>query len=148
MPTAAKLFAAFIFAGVAFLAAQLYAGHMADDQPPGLLREISALIGLICGWGIMGPNAKKGSRRLDAMGTGIRTSFTIVVVVLLVFSAHQMMLRAMKGRYDSPVTAILGIFERAFDLVQPVWNTDVIGVLLLGGVLGGYVAHWAGQKWP
>ena len=146
MPTASKLFAAIVFAGVAYLAADLYALKLTSGRPPGYLREVSALIGLVCGWWIMGPLGGAGRGRIEAMGTGIRTSFTIVVFVLLTFAIHDMLLRSVKGRYDSPMDAVLGIFELCLVLVKPVFSADIIGVLLLGGLIGGAVSHWAGRN--
>ncbi|MDR7126904.1 TrgA family protein [Pseudotabrizicola sp. 4114] len=147
MPTAAKLFAAIIFALVAALAAHLYALALPPGRPPGVLREVSAGVGVICGWWIMGPAATRARGRVEAMGGGIRTALTIVVLVVLIFACAEMMDRAIKGRYKTPLDAVLGIFEQALALIPPLAQPDVLGVLLLGGLMGGAVAHWAGQRW-
>ena len=147
MPTAAKLFAAAVIAIVAAVAAHLYALDLPEGRPAGLLREVSALVGVACGWMIMGAAAHRSRSRVDAMGTGIRTSVTIVVLVVLIFAIAEMMGRAFKGRYKTPLDAILGVFEQALLLVPPLAQPDILGVLLLGGLIGGAVAHWAGQRW-
>ncbi len=147
MPTAAKLVAAIAFAIVAALAAHLYVLAMPDGRPAGYLREISGLIGAFCGWMIMGPLAGGDRGRIEAMGTGVRTSLTIAILVVLVFSIRDMLQRSMKGRYDAPMDAILGIFEQALELGSPVLQADIIGVLLLGGLMGGAISHWAGRTW-
>lgn len=147
MPTAAKLFSAIMFAGVAYLAAYLYALDLPGGRPPGLLREISALIGLICGWWIMGSFASRSVGRVEAMGTGIRTAFTSALLVLIMFAFVEMLSRSMKGRYDSPMDATLAVFDLMLSLGQRMLTGEIMGVLLLGGVLGGAVAHWAGRTW-
>ncbi|MFN4128922.1 MAG: TrgA family protein [Paracoccaceae bacterium] len=148
MPTAAKLFAAIAFALVAVIAAQLYALSMPEGRPTGMLYAVSVGVGLLCGWRVMGPAAKRARGRVDAMGSGFRTSVTIVVLVVLIFACADMLDRAMKGRYKTPLDAVLGVFEQALALAPPLAQPDLIGVLLLGGLLGGAVAHWAGQRWP
>ncbi|TGD63263.1 TrgA family protein [Tabrizicola sp. WMC-M-20] len=147
MPTAAKLFAAIAFALVAAVAAHFYALDLPEGRSAGLLREVSALVGAACGWVIMGRAAHRSRSRVDAMGTGIRTSLTIVVVVMVIFAIVDVLGRAMKGRYKTPLDAILGVFEQAMVLAPPLAQPDTLGVLLLGGLIGGAVAHWAGQRW-
>jgi hypothetical protein len=147
MPTAAKLFSAIVFAGVAWLAAQLYAQALPDGRPAGLLREISALVGVVCGWFIMGRFARRGRGRVESMGTGVRTSLSIVVSLVLLFAVREMLQRSVKGRYDSPMDAVLGIFEQALILGGSVFQLEVLAVLLLGGLFGGAVAHWAAENW-
>ncbi|MFN7224103.1 MAG: TrgA family protein [Paracoccaceae bacterium] len=147
MPTAAKLVSAIIFAFVAFLAAHLYGLSIPGGRPVGVVREVSAVVGVLCGWFIMGPFAHRARGRVEAMGTGIRTSFTMVVCVLLIFACVEVLDRAIKGRYDNPLDALLGVFERAFVLAPPLARPDILGVLLLGGLLGGALAHWTSQRW-
>lgn len=147
MPTAAKLVAAIVFALIAFLAAHIYVVALPGGQPGGILREVSGGVGLLCGWFVMGPAAERARGRVDAMGGGIRTSLTIVVLVVLIFSCADMLDRAIKGRYKTPLDAVLGVFEQALVLAPPLAQPDILGVLLLGGLFGGAVAHWAGRRW-
>lgn len=147
MPTAAKLVAALAFAFVAALAAHVYWRGLPDGTPAGLMREICGLIGLVCGWWIMGPMAQRARGRIEAMGTGIRTSLTIAPAAVFLLSTVEMLERAMKGRYKTPLDAALGVFERALVLGRPVFQPDVLGVLLLGGLLGGALSYWAGRRW-
>lgn len=147
MPTAAKLFSAIMFAAVAFLAASLYVQNLPEGRPTGVLREVSTVIGLICGWTIMGNFASRPHGRVEAMGTGIRTSFTMTLVVLFMFGFGEMLARSMKGRYDDPMEAVLAMFDLMLSFGHQMLTPEIIGVLLLGGILGGAVAHWAGRTW-
>ncbi|WP_103332945.1 TrgA family protein [Pseudotabrizicola formosa] len=147
MPTAAKLFAALAFALVAAVAAHFYALDLPEGRSAGVLREVSALVGAVCGWIIMGRAAHRRPSRVEAMGTGIRTSLTIVVLVVLIFAIADMLERAIKGRYKTPLDAVLGVFEQAMVLAPPLAQPDILGVLLLGGLIGGALAHWAGRRW-
>lgn len=147
MPTAAKLVAAIIFAGVAWLAADQYVPLMPDGRPAGVLREVSAIIGVMCGWVILGGFLMKPRGRIEAMGTGVRTSLTIAFFVLLIFSVWDMLARSVQGRYAGPMEAVLDIFGRALVLGRPLFSPEVVSVLLLGGLIGGAVAQFARTRW-
>ena len=60
MPTASKLFAAFALAAVAFFTAEMIKGHMPPSTRFGAFSEVSALIGLLCGWLLLGPETGGG----------------------------------------------------------------------------------------
>ena len=148
MPTAAKLVSAITFAVIAFLAAHLYGLALSGGgQPIGVLREVSAVVGVLCGWFIMGPSAHRARGQIEAMGTGLRTSLTMVLVVIVIFAVVEMLDRAIKGRYDTPLDAALGVIEQALVLAPTLVRADVLSVLLLGGLFGGALAHWAGRRW-
>ena len=109
MPTAAKLFAAVMFAAVGFLAAQAYVPSLPEGTQIGFLREICAGLGLVIGWFVMGRLVGKGY--VEAVGFGIRTSVTILFWATLGFSIYEMILRSTKMMYDGPMEALLGVFD-------------------------------------
>jgi hypothetical protein len=148
MPTAAKLVAAIIFGLVAFLAAHLYALALPDGAQSGVLREVSAVVGVVCGWYVMGTFVLRKRRPVDAMGAGVRTSLTMLIFVVLIFATAEMLDRAINGRFKTPLDAVIAIFEHALRLVAPIAQPDILGVLLLGGLAGGALTHWAGKRWP
>ena len=147
MPTAAKLFSAIVFAGVAWIAAVLYAQNMPGGQQVGLFKEICALTGVFCGWFVMGRFSIRGRGRVESMGAGVRTSLAIVVALVVIFAIREMLQRAVDGRYKHPMDALIGVFERTLVLGNSVLQIEVISVLLLGGLFGGAVAHWAAENW-
>ena len=71
MPTAAKLIAAVAFAIVALIAAITFVPHMPEGSQIGLFRELTAAIGFIVGWFVMGDLFGKGYG--EAAGSGLRT---------------------------------------------------------------------------
>jgi hypothetical protein len=77
MPTAAKLVSAVVFAALAYLVADLYVPGMPGSPAVGYLRPGCGLIGMLCGWMVMGRLVGKGM--LAAAGSGFRTSATVVV---------------------------------------------------------------------
>ncbi|MFN3722084.1 MAG: TrgA family protein [Paracoccaceae bacterium] len=148
MPTAAKLVAGLVFGFVAFVAAHLYALSLPDGATSGVLRQVSAVVGVLCGWFVMGPFAKRARGQIDAMGAGVRTSLTMLIVVVLTFAIVEMLDRAIKGRFKTPMDAVLSIFEQGLRLIGSVAQPDILAVLLLGGLVGGSVSRWAGRRWP
>ncbi|MGB7322166.1 MAG: TrgA family protein, partial [Albidovulum sp.] len=89
MPTASKLFAAFAFALLAFFAAEVFKPHMPEGTQFGYFSFVSALIGLVAGWRVMGPEAGQGNWM--AVNSGIKTSACTVGLALLIFSTYEML---------------------------------------------------------
>ena len=69
MPTATKLISAVFFALVAALAAHLFIPVLPEGTQIKLFREISAGIGLLCGWFVMGRSTQRGM--VEAINRGL-----------------------------------------------------------------------------
>lgn len=145
MPTAAKLAAAVAFALVAVITAQLYIPYLPEGTQLGWFRPITGIIGFVVGWMVMGGLAGHGYRA--AAESGIRTALTVVFWALLGFSIYLMVDRSMKMMYDGPMEAVLGTFQLMFEYGKKMLVPEVIGAVLIGGVLGGWFAEWAGKRW-
>lgn len=145
MPTMSKLIAAVAFAAVAWLAAEAFKPAMPGGTQWGQFLPISAAIGLLCGWIVMGKLSGQGYRA--SAGFGVRTSVTLAVWALLVFSVVLMVRKAFKKRYDGPMEAIVDIFSLALEHGQIMLTVPVLGMLAGGGVLGGLLAEWAKRRW-
>jgi hypothetical protein len=145
MPTAAKLVAAIVFAALGFMAAELFKPAMPEGTQFGLFSPICAGIGLLCGWIVMGPLAGFGTGA--AMGSGVRTAATIAFWALLGFSIYEMVLRSMKLRYDGPMEAVLAVFDLMLERGRLMLMPELLGLLLVGGLLGGVVVEWAARRW-
>jgi len=146
MPTAPKLAAAAAFAIVAAIAAHLFIPALPEGTPPGWLREVSAAIGLLCGWWIMGNRVGKGYG--EAAGSGILTSALSLFWVMLVFSIVTMVKRSMRMLYDGPMDAVIGVFDLMLDYGALLAAPATPVALILGGILGGWFTEWAGRRWP
>ncbi len=146
MPTAAKLVASVLFAAISFFIADLYAQGITDGTNTSYLREGAAVIGLVCGWRVMGRLAGKGMR--DAIGSGIRTALTILFFVLLFFAIYKMVVTSTKGLYDGPMEAVLDVFRIMLDFGQGMLTPELLGTLFVGGALAGMATEWADRRWP
>ncbi|MFZ1725054.1 MAG: TrgA family protein [Albidovulum sp.] len=145
MPTAAKLFAAFAFAVLAFFAAEVFKPYMEEGTQFGYFSVVSALIGLVCGWRVMGPDAGRGNWM--AVGSGLKTSVCTVLAALAVFSIEEMLVLAFRPAYDGPMEAVVGAVGLAVDYVQRMFAWDFLAVVLIGGALAGLLSEWAARRW-
>jgi len=145
MPTAPKLFAAVFFALVAALAAHLFIPALPEGTQIKLFREISAGVGLICGWRIMGPATGRGM--VEAMNRGVVTSVAILFWCLLGFSIYFMVRKSTHLMYDGPMEAVLAVFQMMLDYGALLKQPATPGVLLLGGLLGGSLTEAVGRRW-
>jgi len=145
MPTAAKLVAALAFAALGFVAAEVFKGTMPDRTVWGVFAPVSAAIGLICGWTIMGDLVGKGYRA--AIGHGLRTTVQAVMLVVIVFSINEAVKLSTKLRYDGPMEAVLGMVQLALDHLAQMATLPMLATLGLGGLAGGVAAEWASRRW-
>ncbi len=145
MPTAAKLFAALAFAATGFFAAELFKPGMPPGTVFGPFSLVVAGIGALTGWLVMGDLTGRGYRA--AAGFGLRTALTVTFWALLAFSILEMVKLATKMRYDGPMDAIIGIFQLMLEYGRLVLLPPVLIALGVGGVLGGWLAEWAGRRW-
>lgn len=145
MPTASKLAAAVAFALVAFLTLHTLVPHLPEGTQLGYAREISAAIGFLVGWLILGRATGRGYK--DAVNSGLVTAVAVVFWALLSFSIYLMIRKSMRMMYDGPMEAVLGVFELMLEYGRTMLVPDVLGVLLVGGVLGGIFAEWASKQW-
>ena len=145
MPTASKLVAAVAYALLGFLAALTFVKYLPDGTPLGYFREITAAIGFIVGWLVMGKLTRKGYR--EAINSGLVTALLLVFWALLAFSLYFMLRKSMRMMYDGPMEAVLGVFQLMFDYGKMLLVPDMLGVILVGGIVAGLVCEWAGKRW-
>jgi hypothetical protein len=145
MPTASKLVAAVAYALLGFLAALTFVKYLPDGTPLGYFREITAAIGFIVGWLVMGKLTRKGYR--EAINSGLVTAMLLVFWALLAFSLYFMLRKSMRMMYDGPMEAVLGVFQLMFDYSKMLLVPDMLGVILVGGIVAGLVCEWAGKRW-
>lgn len=145
MPTAAKLVAALAFALLGWLASEVFKDAMPERSVWGLFSPISAGVGLVCGWVIMGDLVGQGYQA--AMGYGLRTMIQAVAVIVILFSIYEAVHRSTKLRYDGPMEAVLDMFNLALETLGRMGTAPMVGTLLLGGLACGVLAEWANRRW-
>jgi hypothetical protein len=145
MPTGAKAMAAVCFAVVGFITAHTYVQNMEIPTDVGLLREMTAALGAIVGWRVMGNSVGKGYLR--SIGSGWKTMLVLIFFALLSFGLYEMLQLSVKMRYDGPIEAILDVFQRMLDRSFPLASVPVLAVMLIGGGIAGLLAENANRRW-
>lgn len=145
MPTAAKLFAGFAFAILAFFTAEIFKPHMPAGTQFGNFSFVSMLIGLVAGWRVMGPEAGRGN--WAAVNSGIKSSAVMIGLALLIFSTYEMLVQAFKPAYNGPMEAVVAIFDIGVGYLATLAVWDVLAVLIVGGALAGLLSEWAARRW-
>lgn len=146
MPTAAKLFAAFSFALVAFFASSEIIRELPENMSAGNFGLVNTFVGLLAGWKVMGRHASKGYRK--AIPFGIWTVCVMVFFSILVHSIYEMLRRSTRLEYDGVQEALEGTFEIAakFAFVA-LESPNAIFILVIGGVLAAWFSAWAALRW-
>lgn len=145
MPTGAKAIAAISFAVVGFLLANVYVPAMPEVQSVGRFREMTALLGAVIGWQVMGNSVGKGY--VGSVGSGWKTVIVLIFSGLLLFGIYEMLQQSVKMRYDGPGEAIIDVFKRMIDRAPPLLSTSVLAVALLGGGIAGILTENANRRW-
>ena len=145
MPTASKFFAAVFFALVAALAAHVFIPVLPEGTQVKMFRETSGVIGLLCGWFIMG--ARPGQGMTEGMNRGLVTAVAILFWCLLLFSIYFMIRKSTRMMYDGPMEAVLGVLELMMEYGALLKHPATPGVLLAGGLLGGVLTERVSRRW-
>jgi len=147
MPTGSKLMAALAFGFLAWFVSELTKPLLPDGTPVQVFSQVNAIIGIVCGWVVMGTRTGRGNRA--AMGAGLTTAAAVTFWALFVHSAYQMLNASTRpGTYSGPVEAIVAIFEKALENGLLITKPLVIGTLIVGGMLCGLISEWASRRWP
>lgn len=145
MPTAAKLVGAFAFALLAFFTAQIVVPHLPEGTKYEHMWQVAAVVGLACGWMIMGPMARRGYVR--SVGSGMKTAVIATAWALLVYAIGEMLRQTLRNMYDGPMEAVVDIVRIFIKFGAYVLFPDVLAVLLVGGGLAGMLTEWAAKRW-
>ena len=145
MPTAAKLVAAVMLAAVMALTVMNYIPNLPEGTQVGHLREIAAFVGLVTGWLAVG--ARPGESFADSLSNGLRGAAIATALVLLFGSGVVMINRSMHHMYDGPMDAVIGVFELVAKYGALMGTPGVVGTLIVGGALTGWLARGTSRRW-
>jgi len=145
MPTSGKLVAGICFAIVGYFAAHFYVPGLPEAWRISWFLECSAALGFLVGWLIMG--RKVGETLPLAATSGVGTSVWLLIWALLGFSVHEMLQRSLDKRYNQPMEAVGAVFELIIFFAKLLVNIEVLGVLLIGGIISGVLTELAHRLW-
>ncbi len=146
MPDAARLVAALSLALIAFIVSGLVIPRMPEGTNFGWFTHVNVLLGLICGWMIMGKRAGHGMIT-PAINNGLTGVAALVFWGLFAQGVNEMVRLAMRNRYDGPFEALTAILQIGLDFGKVLLAANIILTLLIGGALAGVATEYAKRKW-
>ncbi len=144
MPTAGRLVAALCLAGVGWIGSEMMRPLLPPETDFGWFNEVNLALGLVCGWVVTGRRLGRGYAH--GFSAGLTGLGALIFWALFFQSLNEMLVMALRRRYDGPVEAIVGMFEIALDYGRYLLDGPLVGVLLTGGVLTGIIAEWVTQR--
>ncbi|WP_375172772.1 TrgA family protein [Pseudooceanicola sp.] len=149
MPTAARIVAAACIGFIAWVVSGLIKLQMPDQANFGYFVPICVVVGILCGWVILGRRADRGRLGYSsAIGVGLSAMAMTVFWVLLMVSAWESFDVAMSRRFHDPMKVIYNLYPIGSEHLMTMKDTAIIVWLVAGGAITGILAHMAGQKWP
>ena len=145
MPTAAKVVAAICLGALGWYASQVFRPLMPPETDFGYFNLVNVALGLLCGWFVVGKRV--GRSYLESFSAGLTGVAAMVVWALFLQSFNEMLKLALQRRYEGPVEGIVAIFEIGVDYGQYMLNVELITVLVVGGMIAGFLAEWASRRW-
>lgn len=146
MPTAGKLVAAVMFAGLGALVTFLIIPLFPEGTDFEWFLPGNALIGMMAGWIVAGSRAGKGYR--NALSYGLTAMVSMVAWALLIYSTIDMVERSLRKLYDGPVEAVVSIFELGVDYLRVAASLEVVLFLVIGSLICGLVTDFFAQRFP
>lgn len=144
MPTMGRLVGAILFAGLAWYTSLLIIPLFPVGTNLGLFQEVNTFFGLIAGWTVAGPRAGLGY--VAAFSYGLTALVAMVVMALFFNSSVVMVEQSLRKRYDGPGEAVTDVFQMFVDHAIMMATPEIIGTLLIGGIVGGLVTEFFGQR--
>lgn len=146
MPTAGKLIGAVLFAALAYyVSEQIKLNLPSEGAGARMFSQVNALFGAVMGWRIMGRNAGQGF--VAATGFGLTTIFAITFWCILIWSAYEMIRRAVRGRFDGPVEALFGMANLMVEYSTLIVTPAVVGSAVIGSFVCAMVTEYFSHRW-
>lgn len=145
MPTAARLVAALLVAALAFATSEAIKPLMPEGTAFGYFSVANALIGLICGWVVVGKRAGRGWSA--AVGNGVTGVVTLVAWALFLHGLYHMWQESLRRRYSDVMEAIEGIIDFIVDNAVVLSDLSILTLLGAGALIVGILTEIAARNW-
>jgi hypothetical protein len=145
LPTAARLVAAIALGVLGWFGSDLVRPLMPPHTAFGWFNYVNAVLGVLCGWFVIGSRAGRGYA--EALANGLTGVLALIIWGFFAQSFNLMLKQSLEKKFDGPVEAIVGIFRNAMDYGQYLIDPMLIGALLVGGMICGLLAEMASRRW-
>lgn len=145
MPTAARLVAAICLLVVAFLVSTMIIENGEEGKSYGYFTYVNMILGVVCGWTIMGKRAGRGWTA--GLNNGLTGVASLVFWGLFVQGTYEMIQQAMRNRFGGPFEAIIAIFELGVEFSKQLLVPEIIATLAIGSIIAGILTEIAARRW-
>lgn len=133
------------FAVLGFGAATVFEPYLPNNESMFWFVAGNVGIGIAMGWMVMGRLV--GGDYRAAARAGVGTAFWMLLWAIVIFSLRLMLTRSLGLWYKAPMDALNGALEIGWEYATLAMHVEVLGVLLVGGMLGGVVTEFAKRRW-
>lgn len=144
MPTMGRLIGAILFGALAWYTTTLIVPLFPEATNLGYFQEANTVFGLIAGWKIAGP--RTGTGYGAALSYGLTALVALVFMALFFNSFVVMIERSLRKRYDGPGEAVTDVFALFIEHATMIMTPEIIGTLLIGGVVCGVITEFFGRR--
>ena len=145
MPTAPKLIAALLFAALAFFVSELVKPLLPEGTQFGIFSPFNAAVGAVMGWRISG--ARAGLSMRASLGYGITTAAITVFWCLFIWSGYLMVDASTRLRYSGPMEALQDMGSMMIEFAQTMATGPVLGSLLVGALVFGWLTEHVARRY-
>lgn len=144
MPTMGRMVGAILFGALAWYVSTMIPPLYPEGTNLGYFQELNTFFGLFVGWTIAGPRA--GTGYSAAISYGITAMVALVVMGLFFNSAISMVKQSLRKRYDGPGEAVTHVFEMFVEHGWRIATAEIVGTLVIGGIIAGLVTEFFGRR--
>jgi len=130
---------------VAFLVSSMIIENGEEGKSYGYFSVVNMVLGVVCGWIIMGKRAGRGWTA--GINNGLTGVASLVFWGLFVQGAYEMVQQAMRNRFGGPFEAVLAIFELGVEFAKQLWAPEILLTLIIGAVVAGLLTEFAARRW-
>ena len=145
MPTAARLIASVCLLVIAFLVSSMIIENGEEGKSYGYFTIVNMVLGVVCGWVIMGKRAGRGWTA--GINNGLTGVASLVFWGLFVQGSYEMVQQAMRNRFGGPFEAVLAIFELGIGFASQLGAVEILITLAIGAVISGLLTEGAARRW-
>ncbi|SEN61937.1 hypothetical protein SAMN04488003_12318 [Loktanella fryxellensis] len=144
MPTAGRLTGAMAYALLGGVLAWLLIPFFDAGRVPDYWAATCVGTGLLVGWILVGTRVNQ--RTGVAIGTGLTAAAALAFWVLFIIGARRMIADSMRGRYDGPTDAVIGVFANMIDDGQQFADPAILLLLVLGSLAAALLTNLIGTR--
>lgn len=145
MPTAAKLAAAVLFGLLAWYISELIKPLFPEGTNLGRFAEYNAAVGAFIGWNVAGARAR--TTWPNAVAYGLTAALSMMLVALFLHSFVIMLSQSFRKVYEGPMEALADVGRLMVENFGMIATPEIMGTLLVGGILGGLATEWVARNY-